>query len=262
LAVKAIQRKLPKPFWSNPEWEAMKGRCRNLPHHVAVAECAFLSDQYRAMWRRSAPVTVQLNPILETLLAKKIPFVLTGAYGISSWTGRPRATHDVDILVKAGRNHARAVSALKDLYPDLEVRHLTGLTAFFEPGEFESVIDVSCPQRPDNEETLRTAIWVEDHGLKFRIPSLEAALANKYGAMLALGRDVGKRTLDTVDFYFMVKNASNPARKAIDLEKIVFLGEKVWPGGGGQELLGLVEKAKGGETPDLKALFGLGKAQA
>jgi hypothetical protein len=69
------------------------------------------------MWRKSALVTVQLNPVLEALLAKKIPFVLTGAYGISSWTGRPRATHDVDILVKAGRNHARAVSALKAVYP-------------------------------------------------------------------------------------------------------------------------------------------------
>jgi hypothetical protein len=133
------------------------------------------------------------------------------------------------------------------------------LTAFFVPGETESVIDVSCPQRADNEETLRTAVWVEDYGLRFRIPSLEAAVANKYGAMLSLGRDVGKRTLDTADFYFMVKNASQPGRQPIDLEKITFLGEKVWPGGGGKELLGLVEKAMGGETPDLKALFGLGK---
>jgi hypothetical protein len=48
-----------------------------------------------------------LTWILEALTAKKVPFVLTGAHGISSWTGLPRATHDVDILVKSGSNYAR-----------------------------------------------------------------------------------------------------------------------------------------------------------
>ena len=56
--------------------------------------------------------TVNLWQILAALRAKKVPFVLTGAHGIAPWTGRPRATYDVDILCKAGRNQQRAMKAL------------------------------------------------------------------------------------------------------------------------------------------------------
>src|SRR5262245_37252498 len=102
------------------EWEAMKAACRDLSHQEAVSEVAFLSQQYRDMWRAMAKAKVELKAIVRALRVKKVPFVLTGAYGIAGWTGRPRATHDVDILVRAGRNHARAVNVVKALYPELE----------------------------------------------------------------------------------------------------------------------------------------------
>src|ERR1022692_1022949 len=100
-----------------PEWEATKGNGCNLTHPQAVQECADLSNQYRKRWRPMTADQVTLDKILTTLRAKKIPFVLTGAYGIGGWTGRPRATQDVDILVKPGRNLARAVNALKAAFP-------------------------------------------------------------------------------------------------------------------------------------------------
>src|SRR5262249_28260794 len=90
----------PRGLWSDPAWEARKASTRCLAHPEAVAECAQLSEQYRRMWQRRAAGVVDLDTILGTLRAKKIPFVLTGAHGISAWTGRPRATHDIDILVK------------------------------------------------------------------------------------------------------------------------------------------------------------------
>lgn len=231
-----------------PEWEAMKGNCRNLNHADAVTECADLSAQYREMWNMEK---VSLNKILHALKSSNIPFVLTGAYGISSWTGRPRATKDVDILVKAGRNYVRAVRAIEKLYPKLEARRFAGITAFYVPGETESVIDVAYPHRPDNEETLRTAIWVRKGSQEYRIPQLEAALANKYGAMLSLRRDPVKRAQDTVDFATMVKHSLDKGRKPIDLRKLAALGEKVWPGGGGAEILRLVAQVKAGEVPNL-----------
>jgi Aminoglycoside-2''-adenylyltransferase len=231
------------------EWEAMKARCRPLPHSAAVRECAYLSEEYRHRWRAKAKVMVKLDDVLQALRNKKIPFVLTGAYGISGWTGRPRSTHDIDILVRSGRNHARAVNALKERYPGLEVRRFPGLTAFFVPGETESVIDVSFPNRKDNAATLETAIWVEERGQKYRIPALEAALANKYGAMLSLGRDEAKRTMDAVDFHTMVKHSMDEGRQPIDLDRLAELGELVWPGGGGAEILLLVDQAKAGHVP-------------
>ncbi len=233
------------------EWEEMKARCRPLSHAAAIREVAYLSEEYRHRFRAQAKTMVKLDEVLRALVKKKIPFVLTGAYGISGWTGRPRSTHDVDILVRSGRNHARAVKALTELYPGLEVRRFPALTAFFVPGETESVIDVSIPHRLDNAATLETAIWVEERGHRYRIPTLEAALASKYGAMLSLGRDAGKRTVDAADFYFMVRHSMDAGREPIDLAKLTELGELVWPGGGGAELVRLVTDAQAGKSPVL-----------
>jgi hypothetical protein len=193
---------------------------------------------------------VDLKAILQTLRDKKIPFVLTGAHGISGWTGRPRATQEVDILVKAGRNYARAVKALQALYPSLETHQFAGVTGFFLPGEKVSLIDVTYPHRRDIAETLETAVWVEEGGQRYRVPALEAALANKYGAMLTPNRDPAKRAIDAADFYFMVRNAGQEGRRPIDLDRVRDLGEMVWPGGGGAELLRFVQEAKEGKVPN------------
>jgi nucleotidyltransferase AbiEii toxin of type IV toxin-antitoxin system len=196
---------------------------------------------------------IDWKQIVVALQAKKIPFVLTGAYGIATWTGRPRSTHDVDILVKAGRNHQRAIKAMQALYPDLEMHNDFGVAAFFVPGERESVIDVTYPHRLDIAQTLETAIMCNVDGVKVRIPKLEAALANKYGAMLALNRDKIKRAQDAVDFATMVKHSLDPGRDPIDMEWLKELGELVWPGGGGEEIVRFVEQAKAGEVPNPNA---------
>lgn len=194
---------------------------------------------------------VDLNQILRTLSRKRIPFVLSGAHAIGGWTGRPRDTRDIDLLCKAGRNHGRAVRAIAGLYPQLEIRTFVGVTAFFVPGEQESVIDVTYPHRADNAATLTHALWIEnDAGIRFRIPSLESALANKYGAMLTLTRERKKRAQDALDFAWMVTHSMDEGQQPIDLEKLEALGELVWPGGGGQEILRLVERARAGGIPE------------
>jgi hypothetical protein len=241
---------------SDPEWEKAKAARRNIDHNDAVQESFFLQKQFRSMWSsQMAPSPVDLNEILRTLIAKKIPFVLTGAHAIGGWTGRPRDTHDVDILVKGGRNQARAVKAIKELYPQLEVRDFHGVTAFFIPGEKQSVIDVTYPHRADIAETLAHPVWTEDKatGLRYRIPSLEAALANKYGAMVTPNRNTQKRQMDIIDFGWMVKHSVDEGQQPIDLEKLAALGEKVWPGGGGQEILRLVELVKADKPINLDA---------
>jgi hypothetical protein len=234
-----------------PEWEATKAVRRPLGHAEAVAECAQLSELYRQMWQRKAANMVDLQTILRSLREKKVPFVLTGAHGISGWTGRPRATKDVDILVKGGRNYTRAVNALRAVYPDLEVRQFAGVTGFFLPGERDSLIDVTYPQRPDIEETLQTAVWVEEGSERYRIPALEAALANKYGAILTLSRDPLKTGQDALDFAGMVRHSIVDGHHPLDLEKLRELGEKVWPGGGGAKIARLVEGAKEGRVPNI-----------
>lgn len=229
----------------------MKATRRSLDHDDAVQLIVALQNRYYALWGgRVATSPVDLNVILRTLTEKKIPFVLTGAHGIGAWTGRPRSTQDVDILVKSGRNLVRAVNAIKALYPELEMRNLAGVMAFSIPGERESVIDVTYPHRADLQETLSNPTWTENKalGLRYRVPSLEEALANKYGAIVTPIRAIEKRMQDAVDFAQMVKHADDEGQKPIDLQRLEFLEEKVWSAGGGKELLRLVEQVKAGKA--------------
>lgn len=256
--MKIGQRKRPRNvIASDPAWEAAKAARRNLDHDDAVQEVFFLQRQFRAQWsNRMATSPVDLNLILKTLTQKRIPFVLTGAHGIAGWTGRPRNTQDVDLLVKGGRNLTRAVKAIRALYPQLEERNFAGVTAFFVPGDKTSVIDVTYPHRADLAETLANPTWTEnkEQGLRYRIPSLDEALANKYGAMLTPTRDSRKRRQDVLDFEYMVAHSLEAGQRAIDLQRLEILGEKVWPAGGGAEILRLVEKVKAGGAINLAAL--------
>jgi predicted DCC family thiol-disulfide oxidoreductase YuxK len=144
------RRRRAKVAATRPEWEAMKAARRNLDHDEAVQEVFFLQRQYRLQWSDAmAESPVDLNVILKTLTKRRIPFVLTGAHGIAAWTGKPRDTADVDVLVKGGRNYTRAVKAIKELYPQLEARKFAGVMGFFVPGEKTSVIDVTYPHRAD-----------------------------------------------------------------------------------------------------------------
>jgi hypothetical protein len=242
---------------TDPEWESAKAGRRRLSHDEAVQEVCFLQRQFRSQCsNRMPPSPVDVNLILRTLTQKRIPFVLTGAHGIAGWTGKPRNTQDVNVLVRAGRNHARAVNALTAPYPQLEVRNFTGVTAFFVPGEKTSVIDVTYPHRADLEETLTNPTWIEnkEQGLRYRIPSLEEALANKYGAMLTLTRELDKRMQDAVDFTRMVQHSSDEDQHPIDLQRLETLGKKVWPAGGGEEILRLVEHVQAGRAIHLDSL--------
>jgi hypothetical protein len=244
-----------------PAWDKVKqsGR-RSISHADAVMETVLLQKQSSGQWKRSghmAADAIDLYEILRTLSDKKIPFVLIGAHSISGWTGRPRNTLDVDILVKAGRNFNRAVSAIKALYPLLESKKFTGLTGFFRPGETQSLIDVVQPHQADLAETLTSDVWVEneEHGVRYRIPSLESALASKYGAMLNPTRPVTKRMQDATDFAFMVEHTREKGRREVDLGRLEILGEMVWPGGDGEEIVQLVAEVKEKGFVDLSRLF-------
>jgi hypothetical protein len=242
---------------TDPDWELMKAARRNLHHDDAVQEVLYLQKQYRLQWsNRVAESPVDLHVIVRTLTTRRIPFVLTGAHGIAGWTGKPRNTDDVDILVNGGRNHARAVAAIKALYPHLEVRNFAGVMAFFVAGEKASVIDVTFPHRADLEDTLANPVWTEnkEQGYRYRIPSLEHALANKYGAMLTPSRRLDKRMQDAVDFTRIVQHSEDEGRKPIDLAKLMILGEKVWLDGGGKEILRLVELVKAGKAVAIDSL--------
>ncbi len=232
---------------TDPEGEAMKAARSNIDHDDAVQLVQFLQHQYLQFWsKRPKDYYIDVYQIMKTLSDKRLPFVLTGGHGFAGWTGRPRATQDVDILVRPGRNYARAVNAVSSLYPRLETKSVPPVTSFFFPGERLPVVDVFYAHRADLVETLNNPTWAENKelGLRYRIPSLEELLANKYGAMSTPTRDTTMRMQDVVDFMGMAKHSEDEGRQPLNQERLEFLGQKVWPGGGGKELLRIVALAK------------------
>ena len=168
-------------------WEEVEAIRRPIGHDAAVQESLFLQKLFRRQWSdRMAASPVDLNDIVRTLSGKKIPFVLIGAHAYGGWTGRPRSTFDVDILVKSGRNLPVPSTPSRISIRNWKSVRFRLRSLFIIPGETTSVIDVFDPHRADLEEALTTAIWIDnkERGLRYRIPSLENALASKCGAML------------------------------------------------------------------------------
>jgi hypothetical protein len=73
--------------------------------------------------------------------------------------------------------------------------------------------------------------------------------------MLTLSRNVSKRLQDAADFAKVVQHSFEEVNKPIDLDRLRFLGDKVWPEGGGDEILRLVEGVKQGRGINLEALY-------
>ena len=203
-------------------------------HTRSLATSATLTGYYM-------PDTILPVDVVKVLQKAKIPFVLAGAHGIFGWMGvnEARPTKDVDVIV-ASRHHKKAVSALLEAFPDLEPVESEVVTRLKLRDADDILIDVMKPTQL-YKLAFKYTHTVTMGKLRFRIPSLEMALAMKFGPKVSLNRDEAKKHQDIHDFIMMVR-----ANAEIDLEQLAGLGDEVYPGGGG-ELLELVRKVRAGE---------------
>jgi hypothetical protein len=92
---------------------------------------------------------------------------------------------------------------------------------------------------------FRNTQTIETGAHKYRIPSLEMAIAMKFAPMVNLHRRDVDKYQDAYDFILIVQE-----NQAIDLEKLSELGDLVYPGGGA-EVLEMVRRARAGEKLNL-----------
>ncbi len=177
--------------------------------------------------------------VIAVLNRTKVSFVLVGAYAIGGWTRTPRATQDVDVVV-AAKHHKKATAALLEAFPHLVADDNEVVTRLRDRTTQEVAIDLMKPNGVYRAAFKHTT-EVELKGHKYRIPSLEMALAMKFAPMVSLMRVDEKKLIDASDFIKMVK--ANPD---IDLELLAELGELVYSGGG-KEIAELVRKVRAGE---------------
>jgi hypothetical protein len=177
--------------------------------------------------------------VIRVLRAIGVKFMLVGAHGLGGWTGAPRATQDVDVLV-GQRGYKKAIKALLAAFPHLEADDQEVVTRFRDPETGQVVIDVLKPNQPLYRVGLKHSHTIEVEGERYEVPSLEMALAMKFGPMVSPNRPTEKKYLDAHDFISMVK--TNPD---IDMEQLAVLGELVYPGGG-KEIVQMVAQARAG----------------
>jgi hypothetical protein len=178
--------------------------------------------------------------VIKVLNKAKVRFMLVGAHGIGGWLDQPRATNDVDVLV-GYRQHQKATQALLTAFPHLQADDQEVVIRLSDPASGNVVVDVMKSVQPLHREGLRFTEVVEAEGVKYKVPTLEMALALKFGPMVSPNRADGKKRRDAADFTIIVEQHPD-----IDLEKLAELGELVYPGGG-KEIVELVRKIRAKE---------------
>jgi hypothetical protein len=178
--------------------------------------------------------------VIRVLNAAGVNFVLVGAYGLTGWVQKPRATEDVDVVV-AARHHKKAIKALLAAYPDLEADEHPAVTRLRDRETHDVAIDVMKPNQQLFRETFKHTHTISAEGQVYKVPSLEMALAMKFAPMVSIHRADADKFQDAHDFIYIVQ--SNPE---IDLKKLAALGDLVYPEGG-KEIVEKVRQVRAGE---------------
>jgi hypothetical protein len=207
-------------------------------HLAALRTSSMLTDSYRRMYRPDAAM-VRPEKVIRVLKQAQVKFVVMGTHGITGYRGEPRATQDIDLLIRR-QDHRKAVEAIRKAYPKLTSREEAVVTRFIDPATGNVVIDLMKPYMDLYKLVFRNTVSVSD---RYLIPNLEMALAAKYAAMISPNRALGKKYTDAGDFVEIVQHN----HERIDLGKLKKLGEEVYRGGG-SELLQYVAAAKEGRT--------------
>src|SRR5262249_23086263 len=197
---------------------------------------SMLSERFRRMYNSGA-MKIEPENIIKVLNRAGVKFVLMGAHGIGPWMKEPRATRDVDLLVQKGHQR-KAVRAVREAYPALPVEDFPAVTRFLDPADQTAVIDLMKPVEEIYKEALKTNTAV---GKTHRIPTLEVALACKFGAMTSTNRSERKKHLDAADLIAMVEHQFD----RIERDVLFSLGEMVRDGGG-RDILKMVEDIRAG----------------
>ena len=211
-------------------------------HQRGISTSTSIVRGYRKLHRRGS-LNVELQEVIDVVRQASIRrWVLMGLYGYVGYLTMPRATQDVDILV--GEDELDSlVEAICQRWPELIVDRQEVVVRFRDPGEVaidgetKQVIDGMLPSNPCYEAILESYHRI-DEATGHRIPTIEAACASKFAALVSPYRQWERKQQDAVDLRsIMVPNAST-----LDRDVLKTLGDLVYPDGG-KELLEYLQLA-------------------
>ena len=174
--------------------------------------------------------------VARTLRLAKVRYVLVGAHAANGYTGRPRTTVDVDVVVQFPKKAAKAIARE---FPRLQM-HDTPVVIRFMEGNTEA-IDLMKPAGSQLwARLLKETRDIRLEGERVRIPLLEGVLAAKFAAMASPYRRPADKQQDGADFMRIID-----ANAEVDLDLLRELGDLVY-GGGGAFVLKLLADARAG----------------
>ena len=185
----------------------------------------------------------ELSPldVARVLNAGGVRWVLIGAHAINIYTGRPRATQDVDVVTDAP---AKARAVIERAFPAFVAEdHSVVLRFKLNGAEALDVVKASSDRLFGRVVRLSREVTVD--GVALHVPVVEAALAMKFSSMLSAGRSPRDRYQDAHDF-IAVAEMANEADQALMSE----LGDLVYPGGG-RELIQMYADARAGRPLEI-----------
>jgi len=215
------------------------GRTQLVRNHLeALHISSFLTSHFR---RTNQPMAVKVTPegVIKALNEVGVKCVLMGTHALITYRDQPRATQDVDILVRK-QDLSKTMRALRKAYPKLLVKDTPVVARFLEPSNNKPVIDVMKPTQAVYQLVFRHTIAI---GETHRIPDLEMALASKFAAMVSPNRSPDKKMIDGGDFINVVRHN----RADIDIAKLKRLADKVYPDGAA-EIERMIQDIDAGRT--------------
>ena len=174
--------------------------------------------------------------VVRVLRAAGVRYVLVGAHAANGYTGKPRATVDVDVIVEFPKKAADAVAAA---FPTLTMEDHP-VVVRFKRGDMDGIDLMKPIGSPLWPRLLKDNRQIDIEGESVTIPTVEGVLAAKFAAMMSLNRGQADKSIDGGDFIRMVQ--ANPK---IDLTRIAEFAELVFAGGGAF-ILKLVEDGRAG----------------
>jgi hypothetical protein len=135
-------------------------------------------------------------------------------------------------------HHRKAVRAIRFAFPALVMEDYPAVTRFLDPADRQAVIDLMKPVEEIHQSVLKQT---KPAGSAHRFPTLEMALACKFGAMTSPNRGERKKHLDAADLIAIVERHFNN----IDRDVLFSLGEMVRHGAGAAVLM-LIDDIRAG----------------
>jgi len=195
--------------------------------------------------RQQIDDAVSPHELTAVLSAAGVKYVLIGGHILGYFTGSPRATVDVDVVV-SNAQAVKASRAIQSSFPNLACEDLSNNIRFssrspsggFDP---ERIDVVRAREALFQTILLKHSVPIHSRGQVIHIPSAEAAVALKFAAVISPNRGEDSRLQDRSDLAALIRH-----RTDLKTEVLLELGDLIYSGGG-RELVDLVQAIREGK---------------